>query len=99
MSIKCQASNDGKSLTIGVIGHFDFERVQDFRNTYAVGSSVENYIIDMRSTEYMDSSALGMLLNMRKTLGDGVNISIVNCPPQIKKILAVSCFDRKFNME
>jgi anti-anti-sigma factor len=97
MSINSQLSSDGRSLTIGVVGSFDFELVQDFRSAYAGRKNI-NYIIDMRSTEYMDSSALGMLLNMRKTLGDGVNISIVNCRPQIKKILTISCFDKKFKI-
>lgn len=98
MPIESQLSSDGKSLTIGVVGRFDFELVQDFRSAYSAHNNV-NYIIDMRSTEHMDSSALGMLLNMRKTLGDSVSISIVNCRPQIKKILTISRFDKKFKIE
>ncbi len=98
MPVESALSSDGKNLTINISGRFDFEIVQEFRNAYAEHNNV-NYIIDMRSTEHMDSSALGMLLNMRKSLGDSARISIINCRPQIKKILTISRFDKKFSIE
>ena len=96
MPVEC--SLDGNDLTISIVGRFDFEMVQEFRNAYAE-KNANNYIIDMRGTEHMDSSALGMLLNMRKSLGENTNISIINCRPQIKKILTISRFDKKFKIE
>ena len=96
MPVEC--SQDGSALTISIVGRFDFEMVQEFRNAYA-DKNASNYVIDMRSTEHMDSSALGMLLNMRKSLGDSADISIINCRPQIKKILTISRFDKKFKTE
>lgn len=96
MPVEC--SQDGSDLTISIVGRFDFEMVQEFRNAYA-DKDASNYIIDMRGTEHMDSSALGMLLNMRKSLGDAAKISIINCRPQIKKILTISRFDKKFKIE
>lgn len=98
MPVESSLANDGKDLTIGIVGRFDFELVQEFRAAYA-DKSAANYIIDMRSTEHMDSSALGMLLNMRKSLGENANITIINCRPQIKKILTISRFDKKFKIE
>lgn len=98
MPVDSALSSDGKNLTINISGRFDFEIVQEFRNAYADHKNV-NYIIDMRATEHMDSSALGMLLNMRKSLGDSARISIINCRPQIKKILTISRFDKKFSIE
>lgn len=98
MPVESALSSDGKNLTISISGRFDFEIVQEFRNAYAEHKNV-NYIIDMRATEHMDSSALGMLLNMRKSLGDNARISIINCRPQIKKILTISRFDKKFTLE
>lgn len=98
MPVESALSSDGKTLTISINGRFDFEIVQEFRNAYAEHKNL-NYIIDMRATEHMDSSALGMLLNMRKSLGDSARIAIINCRPQIKKILTISRFDKKFNIE
>lgn len=98
MPVDSALSSDGKNLTINISGRFDFEVVQEFRNAYTGHQNV-NYIIDMRATEHMDSSALGMLLNMRKSLGDNARIAIINCRPQIKKILTISRFDKKFSLE
>ena len=47
----------------------------------------------------MDSSALGMLLNMKKTIDSQVKtIEISNCQPQLRKILQISRFDKKFDI-
>ena len=98
MPVESVLSSDGKTLTISISGRFDFEMVQEFRSAYDHHQGV-NYILDLSATEHMDSSALGMLLNMRKVLGDDVSISIINCRPQVKKILTISRFDKKFNLE
>ena len=98
MSVESVLSANNNQLTICIDGRFDFELAQEFRSTYTNRQGLE-YTIDMRSTEHMDSSALGMLLNMRKTLGNDTKISIINCRPQIKKILTISRFDKKFDIE
>lgn len=101
MSLSKNASADGKILTIQIRGKFDFNLVQSFRQAYAeVGEQTEKVVIDLRETDYMDSSALGMLLNMKKTLGDSIgSIHISNCRPQLKKILQISRFDKKFDID
>lgn len=98
MSLHKQFSNDGKQLIITIKGKFDFSLVQDFRQAYSdVGTNQPTIIIDLRETEYLDSSALGMLINMRKSLGDSVKeIQLVNCRPEIKRILDISRFDKMF---
>jgi anti-anti-sigma factor len=47
----------------------------------------------------MDSSALGMLLNMQKALSERkLTYSIDNARPQVAKILKISRFDKKFEI-
>lgn len=101
MSLSTSASSDGKTLTIQIKGKFDFNLVQSFRQAYSeLSSATEKVVIDLRETDYMDSSALGMLLNMKKTLGASVgSIQITNCRPQLKKILQISRFDKKFEID
>ena len=44
--------------------------------------------------------ALGMLLLLRDHAGgDGSNIRIINCNPDVKKILAISNFEQLFNIQ
>ena len=91
----------GEELVIAISGRFDFTQVKEFRDAYSADSSTSAnaYVVDLRETEHMDSSALGMLLNMRKHLGDSASIRIANSRPQIKKILTISRFDKKFNID
>lgn len=101
MSLVTSTSTDGKTFIMQIKGKFDFNLVQDFRLAYAnVTTDTETVVVDLRETEYMDSSALGMLLNMQKLLADKVeNFKISNCRPQIKKILQISRFDKKFEID
>ena len=73
---------------------FDFSGADDFKSAY-VNHPSSSYIIDFMNTDYMDSSGLGMLLNMRRSLEDKP-ISLINCKPQIKRVLAISRFDEQF---
>ena len=85
-------------MTIQLNETFDFDSVEDFREAYS-GADAKSYVIDFRNTEYMDSSGLGMLLNMRRSTGDGETpIKLVNCRPQVKKVLLISRFETRFDI-
>lgn len=91
-------SNKGGEITITLGSKFDFDEIESFRRSY-VDASGTSYIVDFRNTEYMDSSGLGMLLNMRRHLGDGdVPIKLINCRSQVKKVLMISRFETKFSI-
>lgn len=100
MALTSSISDDGKVLTIVLEQRFDFNAIHEFRDIYSSGiSGVEHIVVDLVKTEYMDSSALGMLLNMQKSTQDRVSeFSIVNPNPRVAKILKISRFDKKFNI-
>ena len=99
MPLTSTLSEDDKSLTISIAGEFGDPLMEGFRATYSefIYSDMD-FIIDFRLTEGIDSSGLGILLTMRKLLGDSTHISIVNCRPEIKDILVYFRFDRKFDI-
>lgn len=101
MSVAAGASSDGKELTIRVKGRFDFSAHQEFRGAYeGAASSVKAFVVDLREATYLDSSALGMLLLLRDHAGgDSANVRIVNCNPDVKKILTISNFEQLFSIQ
>jgi len=101
MTVKADLSKQEDTLTISIDGKFDFGALKEFRQAYSGDNAhVKKYVVDMRRTETMDSSALGMLLNMKKYLNkDDREISIINCGPTLKKILLIARFDKKFTIE
>jgi len=101
MAIKSAMSTDGQELTISVQGRFDFSSLQLFRNAYENQEGhPKSYIVDLRESDYLDSSALGMLLALRDHAGgDSSNIRIINCNPDVKKILVITKLDELFTVE
>jgi anti-anti-sigma factor len=98
MAITSHASADGQELTIAVQGRFDFSTHQDFRDAYErAEGSPRRYVVDLKGANYLDSSALGMLLLLRDHAGgDEADVRLINCSSDIRKILAISNFEQLF---
>lgn len=100
MTITSTMSDDKKSLTIEVEGRFDFNALQDFRKAYESHGKADAYVIDLAKADYLDSSALGMLLALRDFAGgDDAQIKITNAVPDVKKILIITKLDELFSIE
>ena len=98
MPLNVDLTSSGETATISLAEKFDFDSVEAFRESYHK-YKVKEYVVDFRNTEYMDSSGLGMLLNMRRDLADAsTEIRLANCKPQIKKLLLISRFETKFSI-
>jgi len=94
---------DDLTWVIQLSERFDFGCVEDFRSSYEsipLDKKVD-VRIDFRATRYMDSSALGMLINAKNhlTKQSDIKVSLVNCNSQIKKIFSISKFEKKFKIE
>ena len=94
------ANLNDSELRIVISGKFDFGAHQEFRNAYeSLSPKPDCYVVDMSSTTYLDSSALGMLLLLRDYAGgNSSNIMIKNCNPEIMKILQISNFEQLFKI-
>ena len=99
MPINKQVLEDGRRVIIAVGGNFKSDLVSEFRASYKEESPDARFIVDLRETEAMDSSALGMLLNMKAFLKkeDG-EIELINAGGSVRKVLLISRFDKKFSM-
>lgn len=101
MSITSQLSNSDTVLTITINGRFDASLLDGFRESYENSpSAVTKYVVDLKRTEHLDSSALGMLLVLRDfSGGDKSNIAIVNASQEVKKIFTISSFEKLFDVQ
>jgi len=100
MGVETETNGDKSEVTIHVSGRFDFAIHDQFRKAYEgsvkPGARVE---INLREVDYLDSSALGMLLLLREFVGeDDADVQITNANPEIKNILRVSNFERLFEI-
>lgn len=98
MAVIPELSTDGSKLTIAINGRFDFGLHQAFRDAYERFKDTP-VVIDLKDTTYIDSSALGMLLLLRDHAGgDESDIRLVNSSADVRKILAISNFDKLFDI-
>ena len=100
MGISTTVSDSGNKVTIAVSGKFDFQLYDEFRSAYTetAGSRV-SYEVDLSDTDYLDSSALGMLLLLREHAGgESSRIDITQVSEDVKKTLDVANFGKLFNI-
>lgn len=92
-------TTSGKQHTIKIQGRFDFAMQSEFRKSYEKATSNSDFILDFTGAEYMDSSALGMLLLLRDYAGaDNSKVELKNCRSEIKNILEISNFHQLFKI-
>lgn len=101
MAISSQPSGDGTTINISITDRFDFSVHRDLRVAYeAARKGNGHYVIDLYGACYMDSSALGMLLQMRAYAGGHKEaVRIKNAGPAIKDILRIANFDKLMVVE
>lgn len=101
MRVETRMSDDNV-YTISVKGDFNFLLLDEFRNAYSSkeAEKARKHIVDLAKTTTIDSSALGMLLNMQRHLekGDG-EITLINPNEVVQKIFNITHFGKKFNIE
>ena len=99
MSVSSNLSSDGGTVTISVRGRFDFSTHQDFLKVYKEHPKGEkHFVVDLKQAEYMDSSAMGMLLQLRDYSDKGGAVSLVNSNDGIREILRIANFDKLFEI-
>ncbi|RUO40511.1 anti-sigma factor antagonist [Aliidiomarina taiwanensis] len=100
MTLPIRYSTEDNQLTIMVKGVFDFHLVGAFREAYTgIAPTVEKIVIDFKGVEHIDSSGLGMLLNLRKTFArTSIEIALINCRDEVRQVLLNAQFDKVFTV-
>lgn len=89
---------EGRAV-IRLEGRFDFNSHRDFRDAIdaVLESAALMIAVDFAGVEYLDSSALGMLLMLRDgAKGAAREVTLVNCRGAVKQILDIANFGKLF---
>jgi len=101
MPISCNISQEKNQVLISVDQRFDFSLHQQFRDSYSqcLGKNL-SYILDLSHTEYMDSSALGMILLLKDHVDLHSSTLVIKNPSDtVNKILEIAQFHRLMTIE
>lgn len=93
----------GDRATLKLSGRFDFHSHRDFRSAYEKlleTGAIREVIINFSEVDYLDSSALGMLLLLReKADGAGKNIVLTGLHGTVKQVLDIANFGKLFTIK
>lgn len=102
MALDIRVKNKGGKLRLALRGRFDFHSNGDFRRVYEgeLESNGRGGIeVDLGGVDYMDSSALGMLLLLKERANTvSREIILVNCHGTVRQILDVVNFNKMFKI-
>lgn len=100
MLITTETSGDRAILKLE--GRFDFHSHRDFRAAYEKlleTGALKELIIDFSEVDYLDSSALGMLLLLReKCDGAGKGVILTGLQGTVKQVLDIANFGKLFTI-
>lgn len=88
-------------LKLRLEGKFTFEAHRDFRDAYKthLDTKCSTLEIDLGGVDYLDSSALGMLLLAKQSAEEhGKKVRLVNCQGTVGQILTVANFGKLFEI-
>lgn len=90
------------SCTLKLTGRFDFSAHRDFRHGYQPlldDKGLREIVLDFEEVEYVDSSALGMLLLLKeKAAAAGKSVVLANCSGFVMEVFQVVNFQQLFTM-
>lgn len=93
---------DAGMATISLAGRFDFNTHRDFRAAYeplVSDDAVRAVTVDFSGVDYLDSSALGMLLMLRDKMGGcGKDVVLSGVQGSVRQVLEIANFSKLFRI-
>ncbi|MBF0293978.1 MAG: STAS domain-containing protein [Magnetococcales bacterium] len=96
---RIQVRRTNQEVRICVKGAFTHSLRQEFREAYYTYPANAHYVLDLSEVSMMDSSAMGMLLILRKHAGDDkADITLTNLPPRLLNLIKMSGMQKIFEV-
>ncbi|KAF0202691.1 MAG: anti-anti-sigma [Gallionellaceae bacterium] len=100
--MEIRQTKSGNQATLTLVGRFDFNVHRDFKEAYMSllnEAEVQTLSINLSGVEYLDSSALGMLLMLRERVqATNKQIVLTNPNETVMKILDIANFKKLFTI-
>jgi len=92
-----------RSARIAMSGRFDFQVHRDFKDAYTPlldNAAVHEIEVEMSKVDYLDSSALGMLMLLNeRAMAANKSVALLNTSGVVSQVLEVANFSKIFNIK
>ena len=93
---------DERRAIVRLAGRFEFSVHREFRETVDAvlqNGDIDSVVIDLAEVDYLDSSALGMLLMLRdRATAARKGLSLANPRGMVKQALEIARFEKLFSI-
>lgn len=100
--MQASVSKESGNAEVALVGRFDFNAHREFRAAYEpliADAEVRSLSINMAGVEYLDSSALGMLLMLRDKAGAANKaLTLVDVRGAVRQVLDIANFGKLFRI-
>ncbi len=100
--MQATVTKTGSNAVIKLGGRFDFNAHREFRAAYdplVSDTAVKSVAVDFGGVDYLDSSALGMLLMLRDKMGGaGKEVALTGVKGSVKQVLEIANFGKLFQI-
>lgn len=99
MTISSSLSDDSGTVTIQVHGRFNHDVHDAFHKAFKIHPRGEKlFVVDLSDTHIIDSSALGMLLQLKNHNRSDSRVRLINARPAVRTALAQAGYASLFSL-
>ncbi len=93
-----QSQPDERTSVVALEGELDLGRAPSLKWALvdAVDAGYKQLVVDLTLVSFMDSTALGVLVGVNRSLDTGARMAVVCVHPNVLKIFELSGMDRSF---
>jgi anti-sigma B factor antagonist len=90
--LELESRQSGDDASVVVKGEVDMATAPQLRDTLGalVDSGASRITLDCRGLEFLDSSGIGVLISVRKRLGDAGSLTLDAPPAHVRKVLELT---------
>ncbi len=102
MRIEKKADEAKSTLTFFISGELDIHNVKLLKSEIvdSADQSGWNYILDLEKVDYLDSSGLGMLVHIKKTVNkNNSELQLINLNNAVMNVFKLTKLDEYFKIE
>jgi len=95
-----RCEHDGGTVVLAIEGELDLASAPSLKWAMAdeVRAGVHQLVLDLSGVTFMDSTAIGVIVGIKRSLSEGERLALVNLSPDVKKTFEITGLESSFRI-